>query len=112
MLLHNLVHCHQLRFLTISNIDIAPPQQKIILVLPHLQTLSLKAAQFIPTSRTMPVSSLQKLRFVHDPEIERARYYITHAPYVGYLVTQLAASLTTIEFTMSTRHFSYSLFSN
>ena len=111
-LLQSLVHCHQLRLLSISNIDVAPTQQEIILALPHLQTLSLKAAQFIPTSRTMPVSSLNKLRLVHDPEIERARYYITHAPYVRYLVTHLAASLTTIEFTMSTRHFSHSLFSN
>ena len=112
MLLHSLLHSPQLRLLSISNIDVAPPQQEIILTLPHLQVLSLKAAQFIPTSRAMPVSSLTTLRFVHDPEIERARYYITHAPYVGYLVTHLAASLTTIEFTMSARHFSYSLFSN
>ena len=111
-LLHGLVHCRQLRLLSISNIDVAPTQQEIILTLPHLQTLSLKAAQFIPTSRAMPVSSLNKLRFVHNPEIERARYYITHAPHVLYLVTQLAASLTTIEFTMSARHFSHSLFSN
>jgi hypothetical protein len=111
MLLHSLVHCPRLRHLSISNIDVAPPQQEVILTLPHLQTLSLKAAQFIPTSRAMPVSSLVKLR-LHDPEIERARYHITHAPYVEYLVTRLAASLTTIEFTMSTRHFSYSLFSN
>ena len=111
-LLHSLVHCRRLRHLSISNIDVAPTQQEIIFTLPHLQTLSLKAAQFIPTSRAMPVSSLNKLRFVHNPEIERARYYITHAPYVRYLVTQLAASLTTIEFTMSTRHFSHSLFSN
>lgn len=112
MLLHSFVHSSQLRLLSISNIDVAPPQQEVILTLPRLQTLSLKAAQFIPTSRAMPVSSLSRVRFVHDPEIERARYYITHAPYVGYLVAQLAASLTTIEFTMSTRHFSYSLFSN
>ena len=112
MLMHSLVHCSQLRHLSISNIDVAPPQQEVILTLPHLQTLSLKAAQFIPTSRAMPVSSLIKLRFVHDPGVEGARYYITHAPYVGYLVTRLAASLTSIEFTMSTRHFSYSLFSN
>lgn len=112
MLLHGLVHCPRLQHLSISNIDVAPPQQEVILTLPHLQTLSLKAAQFIPTSRALPVSSLTKLRFVHDPEIEHARYYITHAPYVEYLVTRLAATLTTIEFTMSTRHFSYSLFSN
>jgi len=112
MLLHSLVHCPQLRHLSISNIDVAPPQQEVILTLPRLQTLSLKAAQFIPTSRAMPASSLIKLRFVHDPGIEGTRYYITHAPYVKYLVTRLAASLTTIEFTMSARHFSHSLFSN
>ena len=112
VMLQSLMHCPQLRRLSISNIDVAPPQQEVILTLPHLQTLSLKAAQFIPTSRAMPVSSINKLRFVHDPEIERARYHITHAPYVEYLVTQLAASLTTIEFTTSTRHFSYPLFSN
>lgn len=112
VMLNSLMHCSQLRYLSISNIDVAPPQQEVILTLPHLQTLSLKAAQFIPTSRAMPVSSIINLRFVHDPGIERARYYITHAPHVEYLVTRLAASLTTIEFTMSTRHFSHSLFSN
>ena len=111
-MLQNLIHCPQLRHLSISNIDVAPPQQEVILTLPHLRTLSLKAAQFIPTPRAMPVSSINKLLFVHDPGIECARYYITHAPHVEYLVTRLAASLTTIEFTMSTRHFSYSLFSN
>ena len=111
-MLQSLIHCPQLRHLSISNIDVAPPEQEVILTLPHLRTLSLKVAQFIPTPRAMPVSSINKLRLVHDSEIERAHYHIPHTPYVKYLVTRLAASLTTIEFTMSTGHYSYSIFSN
>ena len=87
VMLQSLIHCPQLRHLSISNIDVDPPQQGVILTLPQLRTLSLKAAQFTPTSQAMPVSSINKLRFVHDPEIERARYYITHAPHIEYLVT-------------------------
>ena len=112
VMLQSLMHCPQLRHLSISYIDVAPPQQEVILTLPHLQTLSLKAAQFTPTSQAMPVSSINKLRFVNDPEVERTRCYFTHVPHVEYLVTRLAASLTTIEFTTSTRHFNYSLVSN